>query len=185
MSPKASRPAGAPDDEPEEPDLPPGHVRISPPKRRPEPVSWWWKSAGLVVLLAAAVIALTYILEGPDPRESAQGTIELVAESLTDADMAALRLYVCDGDKLEIHDSWLQMGTTSVLAVSERQTQREREAWATLTTSKRPDMDLFVTVRSKDVQWCVAAVAICPRYLDAPSASALPDVNGCRARPGR
>jgi hypothetical protein len=182
MSPKASRPVGAPGDEPAEPDLPPGYVRMSRPKRRPEPISWWWKSAGLVVVLAAAVITIMYIVKGPDPRESARGTANLVAESLTDADMSAFRSYVCDSDKLEVPDSWMQMGTTSVLDASY---EHDGVATATLTTSKRPDVDLAVLLHSKDEQWCVVVVTICPRYLDAPSASAIPDVKGCRTRPGR
>jgi hypothetical protein len=182
MSPKASRSADEPGDETAEPDLPPGYVQMSRPKRRPEPVSWWWKSAGLVVLLAAAIITIMYIVKGPGPRESARGTTNLVAESLTEADMPTFRSYVCDSDKLEIPDSWMDMGTTSVLDVS---FEHDGVATATLTTSKRPDMDLVLLLHSKDEQWCVVVVTTCPRYLDAPSASAMPDVKGCRNRPGR
>ncbi|MBP2326579.1 hypothetical protein JOF56_006964 [Kibdelosporangium banguiense] len=180
MSPKASRSADEPGDEPGQADLPPGYVRMSRPK--PAPVSWWWKSAGLVVLLAAAVIAIMFIVKGPDPRESARGTAKLVAESLTDADMSDFRSYVCDSGKLEIPDAWTQMGSTSVLDVS---SERDGVATATLTTTKRPDMDLVLLLHSKDEQWCVVVVTNCPRYLDAPSASSLPDVKGCRGRPGR
>lgn len=184
MSPKASRPAGAPDDEPvaPDPDLPPGYVQTSRPKPGPEPVSWWWKSTGLVVLLAAATLGIWAIVKDPDPRESARGTANLVAESLTDADMADFRSYVCDSDKLDIPDSWMQMGTTSVLDVS---FEHDGVATATLTTSKRPEIDLAVWLQSKDEQWCVVVVTICPRWADAPSASPTPDLRGCRNRPGR
>jgi hypothetical protein len=178
MSPKASRPA----DEPAEPDLPPGYPRISGPERREEPVSWWWKSVGLVVLLAVAVTTIWFIVKDPDARESARGTASLVAESLTDADMPEFRSYVCDSDKLEIPDAWMQLGATSVLDTS---FERDGVATATLTPSKRPDVDLVVLLNSKDEEWCVVVVTICPRYLDAPSASAMPDVKGCRSRPGR
>jgi hypothetical protein len=179
MSPKASRPSG---DEPAEPDLPSGYVEVSRPKRAAEPVSWWWKSAGLVVLLAGALVAIWAVVKGPDPRESARGTAKLVAESLTDADMADFKSYVCDSDKLDIPDSWMQMGSASALGVS---SEHDGVAMATLTMSKRPEMDLAVLLQSKDEQWCVVAVTVCPRWADAPSASAIPDLNGCRNRPGR
>lgn len=178
MSPKAARPA---DDEPAEPDLPPGYIQTSRPKR-PEPVSWWWKATGLVVLLAAAVVTMWYIVKDPDPRESARGTAGLVAEALTDADMAEFKSYVCDSDKLQIPDDWMRLGTTSMLGVSG---ENDGVASATLTTSNRPDIDLALLLHSEDEQWCVVVVTICPRYLDAPSASTLPDVKGCRSRPGR
>jgi hypothetical protein len=184
MSPKASRPAGAPDDEPAapDPDLPPGYVKTSRPKPGPEPVSWWLKSTGLVVLLAAATIAIWAMFKDPDPRESARGTTALVAEALTDADIADFRSYVCDSDKLDIPDSWMQMGTTTMDGVSD---EHDGVATGTLRSSKRPEIYLAVPLRSKDEQWCVVAVAICPLYLDAPAASHLPDVPGCRDRPYR
>jgi hypothetical protein len=178
MSPKAARPA---DDEPAQPDLPPGYVQTSRPKR-PEPVSWWWKSTGLVVLLAVAIFGIWAIVKDPDPRGSARGTANLVAEALTDADMADFKSYVCDSDKLQLPDDWMQLGATSMLGVSG---ESDGVATATLTTSKRPDIDLVVLLESKDEQWCVVVVTVCPRYLDAPSASGMPDVKGCRSRPGR
>lgn len=182
MSPKASRPADESGAEPDELDLPPGYRQVSAPKRRAEPVSWWWKSAGLVVLLAAAIFAMWSIVKDPDPRESARGTARLVAESLTDADMPAFRSYVCDSDKLDIPDAWMQLGTTSVLDVS---SESDGVATATLTPGKRPEIDLVVLLQGKEEQWCVVVVTICPRYLDAPSASSMPDLKGCRTRPGR
>lgn len=178
MSPKVSR--GTPGDEPVEPDLPPGHVRMSRPKQPEQPVSWWWKSAGLIALFAASATGIWLVLKGPPARETPDGTAELIAESLTDADADTFRSYHCDSDKLTIPEAWTRTGATTVVGVS---SGYSGTATVTLAPSQRPELDLVMLLSKKDDEWCVLDATVCPHYLDAPSASGLPGMEFCRSRP--
>jgi hypothetical protein len=182
MSPKTSRPA----DEPEETGLPPGYVPLSPPpgqKPPRKPISVWWKAAAFVVLLAAAVVTIV-VVSRPDPRDSARGTAELVAKSVTDADLAGFRSYLCNPNEPEVPDFVISLGTTTVLAVS---AESNGVATATLVPGGHPEADIAVLLNNQDGTWCMAAVSACRTTDDTPVTSnpASTDRAGCRFRPGR
>lgn len=168
------------DDDAGEPVLPPGHVplrRTPRPTSQRKPVSWWWKFGGFVVVVTMVVAAIVYASQ--PHQDSARGTAELVAGSLSDADLDAFTSYLCDADK---PDDWADMGATTVLAVSE---ERDGGAWATLTPSKPRGVDLLLELEDRDDTWCVAGADLCPRANDTLPDSPVSASPRCQFRPGR
>jgi hypothetical protein len=197
MSPKVSRPADEPD-ESEEPAIPPGHVPLTPAKRelkRPEPMSKWWKLGGLAVVLATAVGVIVYLTQPPDPRGSARGTAELVAESISKTDLHAFDSYLCHDDELnammvrrQVADTAPDAGRMTVLEVSDETRDADDTysiASATLTSSRRPDIDTVLLLTNEESSWCLVSVSYCALDDDPTSSWLSPDLSGCRNRPGR
>jgi hypothetical protein len=177
MSPKLSRPAPEPDDEPV---LPPGHVPLRPPPKpasRRRPGAWWWGFGAFVVVATVAVGAIVYASQ--PHQDSARGTAELVAGALTDADLDAFTSYLCDGP---VAGDWTGMGETTVLAVSE---ERDGEALATLTPSRPRGVDLLLGLEARDDTWCVVGTELCPRANDTLPDSPVSAAPRCQFRPDR
>lgn len=180
MSPKLSRPAPEPDDDAAEPLLPPGHVPLRPPPKpvtQRRPGTWWWGFGAFVVVATVAVGAIVYASQ--PHQDSARGTAELVARSLTDADLDAFTSYLCDGPA---PGEWADMEETTVLAVSE---ERDGEALATLTPSRPRGVDLLLSLENRDDTWCVVGADLCPRANDTLPDSPVPASPRCQFRPGR
>jgi hypothetical protein len=195
MSPKVSRPADEPDDEPDELAIPPGHVPITPrvkrELKRPEPISVWWKLGGLVVVLAAIVVTIVLVSQPPDPRSSARGMAELAAESFSRADLDAFVSYLCYADELDLSEVRVQVamiarhaGRMTVLDVSD---DYDGVASATLTSSRRPDIDTVLLMHNEEGPWCLVEMSTCPLADDSAANWPIPitDFSGCRNRPGR
>jgi hypothetical protein len=198
MSPKVSRPADEPD-ESEEPAIPPGHVPLTPAKRelkRPEPISMWWKLGGLAVVLAAIVGLVVYLSQPPDPRTSARGTAELVAESISRTDLHTFKSYQCDADEFDallarhqVTDTAPQAGKMTVLEVSD-ETRDVHDIYslasATLTSSRRPDIDTVLLLKKEQDSWCLVSISYCALDDDTTSRWLSPDLSAeCLTRPGR
>jgi hypothetical protein len=180
MSPKVSRPA--PDDEPEESGLPPGHVpmrrvgpRPTPHKRLPP----WVKIAGSVVALGAIAGLIVYLALPDDPRDSAQGTAELVATAVSEGDTSAFQSYFCPGAEVVFPEGLAPQGETSVLALSD-----ETESGlvvATLALHEAPEFELAIGLDGKGDSWCMFAPAICSVDEDPYDDSFAPSL--CENRP--
>jgi hypothetical protein len=197
MSPKMSRPAHEPD-ESEEPAIPPGHVPLTPAKRelkRPEPISKWWKLGGLAVVLATIVGAIVYLSQPPDPRSSARGTAELVAESISKTDLHTFESYLCHAGELDalmaqrqVADTSRHAGKMTVLEVSD-ETRDVHDTYsvasATLTSSRRPDIDTVLLLTNEESSWCLVSISYCALADDATSSWLSPELSGCLNRPGR
>ncbi|HYQ65368.1 hypothetical protein [Actinophytocola sp.] len=191
-----SRPADEPD-EPEELAIPPGHVPLTPGVRpalkRPEPLSLWWKLGGLAVVLAATAGTIVYLSQPADPRGSPRGTAEVVAQSISGSDVHAFRSYLCHADELtpdtireNVTNTALQAGKLTVLEVSDETLHATNSlASATLTSSRRPDVDIVLLLRKQEDSWCLASLSYCPLANDTTSDWLTPDLSGCRTRPGR
>jgi hypothetical protein len=180
MSPKLSRPAREPDDDASEPLLPPGHVPLRPPPKpvtQRRPGTWWWGFGAFVVVATAAVVAIVYASQ--PHQDSPRGTADLVAGSLTDADLDAFTSYLCDGP---VPGDWADMGATTVLAVSE---ERDGAALATLTPSRPRGVDLLLSLEDRDDSWCVVGADLCPRANDTLPNPPAPAPPRCQFRPGR
>jgi hypothetical protein len=199
MSPKVSRPADEPD-EPEERAIPPGHVPLTPSVKRelkrPEPISVWWKLGGLVVVLSAATVGtIVYLSQPPDPRSSARGTAELVAESLSSADLHAFESYLCYSEDTDRPNILLyaeftaqRAGKMTVLDVSEEYrggAQSHSVASATLTSSRHLDTDTVLLMDNSEDSWCLVSMYDCSIVDDSTSSQLAPGPSGCRNRPGR
>jgi hypothetical protein len=195
MSPKVSRPADEPGDEPDELAIPPGHVPITPgvkrELKRPEPISVWWKLGGLVVVLAATVVTIVLVSQPPDPRSSAQGMAELAAGAISGTDLDAFESYLCYADNLDLSEVREHVamvarhaGRMTVLDVSDGY---DGIASATLTSSRRPDIDTVLVMYNEEGLWCLAEMSTCPLADDSAANWPIPsmDLSGCRNRPGR
>jgi hypothetical protein len=185
MSPKVSRQEHSSDDEPGEPELPPGHVPmrrpVTPRQAAPKPLPRWVTTVGFVVLLAAVAGVIVYLAQPDDPRDSAQGTADLVATALGEGDTSAFASYTCYPDELTLNDDWTRLGRTTVLAVSG---EYDGVAKATLTISQPANTDLVLLMRSEDdAPWCVVTPSLCPVAED-PTATRSP-LDMCAGRPGR
>ncbi|MGW5049902.1 hypothetical protein [Actinokineospora sp. NPDC004072] len=183
MSPKRSHDTPGDDSpEPEEPQLPPGYVPTTPPAPRPAPQAmrpWVWY-AGLAVVVAAVVAGIVVLAQPEDPRDSAQGTADLVATALSNGDKAAFASYTCYPDEVALGDEWAALGKATVLAVAEY----TDVAKATLTISEPVPADLVLLMSSEDDSpWCVLTPALCP--VGAPGSSTPSPLDLCVDRPGR
>ncbi|HEX6355125.1 hypothetical protein [Actinophytocola sp.] len=160
MSPKVSRPAGDPD----ETELPPGHVPMGQPARpkpRPrKPVPLAWKVGGYVALLVATVGTIVYLGRPEDPRSSAEGTAELVAKALTEGDISTFQSCMCNVRPLESAAAWIDLRARSVTTVSHVTDEVDNSATATLWSERFPsDLSITLFLYDRNGSWCVFDVA--------------------------
>ena len=182
MSPKSRQPIE--DSEPEElPDLPPGYVPVTRP-RKAAPVqrkrSVWWGIGGFVVLVAATLVVILLVSKPGDPREAPDTTAKAVAEALTAHDLAGVDSYLCEKAPHSPEQTAFfgSFGNASVLAVDELASDL---ANATVRSGDRPGIDLVLQMHGEDGSWCVFGPVPCQVMSPDGGSGVFAEV--CRTRP--